>query len=187
MDELNIKIKYTLDNNSSSTVKQQTKKLEEELQKTPIQLKIEAVTGIASHEMSKVAKNYEKVWEKAFFNQRQMAIKNAEDIKNTYNSQLFENFNKSIGIGTTNNNSAKDAVQVFQPIFDAEDRALEIQKTKVANFWDTFNQKVGIGVSSGESAKQASQAFQPIFDQEDKAIEISKAKINNFGIRLINQ
>lgn len=111
MDDLNIRLKAILDTVASeSNIKKQTKQIEETLTKTPIQMRIEANTGIAMQEMSKSAKAYQQVWEKAFYNQKQQAIKNAEEIKNAYNSQLFQNFNKSIGIGQntgiTESNSA---------------------------------------------------------------------------------
>jgi transketolase len=105
MNDLSIKIKALLDTTTSTQdVKRQIKEIESKLQKTPIQLQIETNVGIAAQEMTKAAKNYEKVWEKAFYNQKLNAIKNASDINNAYNKQFFDNFNKSLGIGITNPN-----------------------------------------------------------------------------------
>jgi hypothetical protein len=90
MDELSIRIRAILDSTSSNNIKKQTKVIQTELEKTPIQLRIETNTGIAAQEMSKAAKNYERVWEKAFYNQKQVALKTAADINNAItNSYLI--------------------------------------------------------------------------------------------------
>lgn len=101
-NDINIVIAAKLNEiQSTANINKQKKQLEASLNKTPIQMQIEVNSGLAMQEMSKAAKSYQQVWEKAFYNQKQSAIKNANEIKNAYNSQLFVNFDKSIGIGQT--------------------------------------------------------------------------------------
>jgi hypothetical protein len=126
-DNFSIQIRANINKNQSEKeIKQQVKQIEAQLNKTPIQLKIESATGIASQEMSKVAKNYERFWEKSFKNisdkKIQLAKKEADTINNAYNKQLFTNFNKDIGIGGVAK-SAKESASVFEDLFNSSKKS----------------------------------------------------------------
>lgn len=119
MDGLRIKIPVVAD---FKVAKTETQKFIEKYGKTPIQLKIETATGVATQEMTKAAKSYEKIWEKAFFKQRQDALQAATAINNAYSKQFFSNFNTSLGIGNVAK-SAKDSADVFQNLFTQSNNA----------------------------------------------------------------
>ena len=171
-DALGLTLRAGIDVTQSTTnIKRQSEQIQQELNKTPMQLRIEMNTGVLKQQAVEVTKEYQKMFSNL--------MKQYDTIQNAYWKQFWGNFNQDIGIGTTNS-SAKAVSSVFQPIFDEEDRALEIQKAKVKNFWDTFNQSVGIGTTNDNVASKVASAFDSIFAEEDRAIMIQKAKMQQF-------
>jgi TP901 family phage tail tape measure protein len=143
MDSLNILINARLNTTSATQIiKTQTKQIEQAINRTPIQLKIETSVGMKDN-VNKITSDYKKMFSGL--------MKDFDMIQNSYNKQLFSNFNKDLGIGNVAK-SAKESAKIFENAFSSGNitekmRQLNPEITKVNNSIK------GLGEESQKSAQ----------------------------------
>lgn len=142
---LNILINARLNTTSATQIiKTQTKQIEQAINRTPIQLKIETSVGMKDN-VSKITSDYKKMFSGL--------MKDFDMIQNSYNKQLFSNFNKDLGIGNVAK-SAKESAKIFESAFASGNitekmRQLNPEITKVNNSIKGL----------GEESQQSAQSF----------------------------